>query len=172
MKTKFLIVGESGSGKDTVCNKLELLYNYKVLKSYTTRKKRENEGNAHIFISEEEVEQYRSDMIAYTFFDENHYFATKQQFDDCHLYIIDPDGVQFMKEKLSDEYDIKIIYIKVLEHDRINRMNKRNDGLTQILQRLKNDNIKFKNIDFDYAIPNKDLDKCVEIIHKIIEIEK
>lgn len=171
MANKFLIVGESGSGKTTICDKLEELYGYKVIKSYTTRSRRKPDDNDHIYISDNDVEKYRFDMIAYTYFDDNHYFATGQQLSENDLYIIDPDGIKWLKENCKNKYNIIIIYIKVPEHQRIERMNARNDDLIQILDRLKNDKIKFKSIIFDYAVPNNDLDKCVKIIDSIINIE-
>ena len=79
-KTIFLIVGQTASGKDSLVNlmcqnfKLPMtdifgkwsLHPYKQLISYATRPRRENEGDTHIFIQPNEVEQYKDQIVAYT----------------------------------------------------------------------------------------------------------
>ena len=66
MHTVFLVVGESGSGKDSLVTKICNDLGYKQLISYATRPRRVNEGDTHIFITPDEVEKYRDQMIAYT----------------------------------------------------------------------------------------------------------
>lgn len=98
MKTIYCVMGRTASGKSTiikeVCKKLNMTY----LKSYTTREKRNDEDVDHIFISEEEVEQYRDDMIAYV--DRVGYcsFATKSQLLESDFYIINPNSYLNMIE--------------------------------------------------------------------------
>ena len=55
----FLIVAPSGSGKDTVVNKLCDDYGFTKVKSYTTRKPRQDDKNDirnHTFVSMEEYQ--------------------------------------------------------------------------------------------------------------------
>ena len=52
LKNLYLICGKSGSGKTWIVDKLHNEYNYKVLKSYTTRPKRHPSDNDHIYFSE------------------------------------------------------------------------------------------------------------------------
>lgn len=87
----------------------------KVLKSYTTRQRRENETDEncdHTFISPDEVEKYRNDMIAYT--DRVGYcsFATKQQLLDNDFYIINPSGYYELKLKTKG-MNINLVTIMV-----------------------------------------------------------
>ena len=91
-----LLVGPSGSGKTTIANKLSEEKGWKVLQSYTTRPKRYSNETGHIFVSEEEFEQYKNDLCAYTEFDGYKYWATNQQVDESEIYIIDPAGVDFL----------------------------------------------------------------------------
>ena len=70
---------------------------YKKLKSYTTRPKRVNEGDTHVFIDESEVPKYVDQMVAHTKIGEYHYFATSEQLQENDIYIIDPNGVAFME---------------------------------------------------------------------------
>jgi guanylate kinase len=169
MKTVFLIVGESGCGKDTIVNRLEQ-YGYKQLKSYTTRSKRNKNEDTHIFITDKEYEQYKDNIVAYTYFNGYHYFSTKDQLYQNDLYIIDPDGIRYLKEKVEDIRFV-IIYIKVKEFDRVQRMYKRGHNQDEVVSRLLNDLDKFQHKEYDYAVTNYDLDKAVEIVRKIIEVE-
>ena len=66
MKTVFLIVGETSSGKDSFVQKICEECGYNQLISYTTRPRRDGEEDTHIFIKDEEVEQYKDSIIAYT----------------------------------------------------------------------------------------------------------
>ena len=66
MHNIYLIVGRTASGKDSLARAVAKKHNLKILSSYTTRPKRPNETNEHIFISPEEVDNYVNDFIAYT----------------------------------------------------------------------------------------------------------
>ena len=109
--TVYCVLGRTSSGKSTITQKAANNLNMKVLKSYTTRQRRENETDEscdHIFISSNEVEKYRNDMIAYT--DRVGYcsFATKQQLLDNDFYIINPTGYYELKLKTKD-MDIELV---------------------------------------------------------------
>ena len=103
----------------------------KVLKSYTTRQRRENETDEncdHTFISPDEVEKYRNDMIAYT--DRVGYcsFATKQQLLDNDFYIINPTGYYELKLKTKDmDIELVTIMVNVPYNDLRQRAKKRGD---------------------------------------------
>lgn len=172
-----LIIGESASGKDSLANLLEQ-DGYKVLKSYTTRLPRPNEGNTHIFIRPEEVEKYRDSFIAYTKIGSYEYFATLDQLKESDIYIIDPEGYRFLKEKIPS---IKIIpiYINVNESTRYNRALKRvnynekqkKETEDRFIAEYKQF-LDFKSHDEFYSVINHDVDKAFKIIKNIIEIEK
>ena len=94
-----LLVGRSGSGKSTVADILSRQYGRSILPSYTTRPKRFEKEEGHIFVNNmfyEKVSRSR-DIVAYTYFDKHHYWATTQQVDENDIYIIDPDGVAFFR---------------------------------------------------------------------------
>ncbi len=175
-KSIILLIAESGAGKDTIANKLEE-QGYKVLKSYATRPRRPNEGNTHVFIQPEEVDQYKDKMIAYTKIGEYEYFATIDQLFESDIYIIDPNGYRYLKNKIQN---IKIIpiYINVSEAERykraLKRVNYNIDEKLKIEERFVNEYNQFqefkKNAEF-YSILNYDLNKAIEIIKKIIEME-
>lgn len=99
-----LLVGRSGSGKSTVADILSRQYGRSILPSYTTRPKRFEQEEGHIFVNNmfyEKVSRSR-DIVAYTYFDKHHYWATTQQVDENDIYIIDPDGVAFFRSHTLD----------------------------------------------------------------------
>lgn len=113
--TVYCVLGRTGSGKSTVTKEAARQLNMKVLKSYTTRQRRENETDEncdHIFISPDEVEKYRNDMIAYTERVGYCSFATKQQLLDNDFYIINPTGYYELKLKTKD-MNVKLVTIMV-----------------------------------------------------------
>jgi guanylate kinase len=174
MKTVFLIVGKSASGKDTLVNML-CKYGYKQLCSYTTRPRRIDEGDTHIFITPEEVKNYESEIIAYTKIGEFQYFATKSQLQDADLYVIDPQGVKYMKQAIKD-VRLVTIYINLDDESRFGFALKRQDALGVLIKRFIDESEQFKefatNGDYDYAITNKNLNKSFYVLKEIIEIER
>lgn len=129
--TVYCVLGRTGSGKSTVTKEAANKLNMKVLKSYTTRQRRENETDEncdHTFISPDEVEKYRDDMIAYT--DRVGYcsFATKQQLLDNDFYIINPTGYYELKLKTKDmNVELVTIMVNVPYNDLRQRAKKRGD---------------------------------------------
>lgn len=171
MKKVYCLMAYSGAGKTEVAKELEKK-GYNVLQSYTTRKPRTPNEWGHLFCSNEEYEQYRIDdqIAAYTYFDDHHYFSTKEQLYNTDIYVIDPDGIEYLKQNIPD-IEFITIYLKVDKHTRMRRMQQRGDDVVDILSRVTNDGIKFKEKRFDYQVINYDLDKAVKIIESIMEIE-
>ena len=175
MNKIFLLVGESSSGKDSLANMLEK-DGYKVLKSYSTRPKRENETNTHIFISSEEVCKYKDEIIAYTKIGEYEYFSTMPQLLESDIYIIDPNGVEYLKSKTKD-IDIVTIYINVSEEERKYRaLAIRKDMLHEVEKRFEAERLQFDKFKlsakFDYSISNTDIKNAYKILRTIIEVER
>lgn len=113
-KKKILcIVGTSGSGKTTVSLLLKERLDANIICSYTTRPMRDGEtnGKEHIFITDSELPSH-DDMLAYTYFGGYHYFATHEQVHgDCSVYVIDEIGLDELKSRFSERYDIRSILI-------------------------------------------------------------
>ena len=190
-KTIFLIVGQTASGKDSLVNnmckhfKLPLtdifgrwnLRPYKQLISYATRPRRENEGDTHIFIQPNEVEQYKDQIVAYTKIGDYEYFATKDQLKECDFYIIDYLGIKNLRtQNLDDEFRFVTIYINTPDEVRMERAltNRKDDVEVFFARNIKEasqfDDMK-RRADFDYAISNIDFDKAFEIFKHIVETE-
>jgi guanylate kinase len=97
---KYLIIGRSGTGKDTLARMLADR-GLKILKSYSTREPRYKGEDTHIFISKEDAAKI-TDKIATTTINNNEYFATRKQLDECDVYIIDPNGFDELTANCPD----------------------------------------------------------------------
>lgn len=104
-----LIAGRTATGKDTLAKKLEEK-GLKSVKSYTTRPRRFDGEDTHIFITPEESTKI-TDKIATTVINSYEYFATASQIKDCDLYIIDPNGIQTLIKNCPDT-EFKVIYVE------------------------------------------------------------
>lgn len=203
------LVGESGSGKSTLAELLEKEgYNY--IESYTTRKPRYKGERGHTFVDVKDYEFIRErncqfrifkceksiedfhitlplDYIAYTFYNGEHYFATREQYKGkgTSVYIIDPSGIKDLKENVTDA-EIVVIYLKADEKERILRMISRaenrifnddisnicKDYLKEINDRLKHDEKAFKIIQCDYVVDaNRSIEEVLKDVKEIIEGE-
>lgn len=94
----FCLVGPSGCGKTSIANCLEMK-GLKSVASYTTRKPRFKGEQGHTFISEEEFETLRNDMISTTHFSGYNYGITPQLLNQSDIFVVDPAGVKELKEK-------------------------------------------------------------------------
>lgn len=111
---KILIIGRTASGKSTLSNELKKL-NLKELQSYTTRPRRHENEQGHIFITQDEADEL-IDRIAETKINGYEYFATRSMYDECDFYVIDPKGYFDLKQNTDDNFHV--IYITA---DRVSR---------------------------------------------------
>lgn len=167
MKLIYLLVGESGSGKTTIAKKMEK-WGYKELKSYTTREPRYEDEDSHIFVKMDDFihHQQVNDIVGYTFFNSNHYWCTRAQLYYNDVYVIDPDGIEYLKQHV-DDIGFITIYIDTPLYRRMWRMFKRGDSIGNIIQRLRNDKMKFANVDYDYCVRNVQLKPALLTIKAI-----
>ncbi|MWV44890.1 AAA family ATPase [Paenibacillus sp. HJL G12] len=171
MKKVYCLMAYSGAGKTEVAKALEQK-GYNVLQSYTTRSPRSENEWGHTFCSYEEYEKFKEndDIAAYTYFDGNHYFSTKKQLNETDIYVIDPDGITYLKENVKD-IEFVTIYLKVDKKARMKRMFVRGDDVDQMLSRINGDGLKFRKKRFDYQVINYEFDKAVNIIEYIMKVE-
>lgn len=171
MKKVFCLMAYSGAGKTEVAKALEKR-GYRVLQSYTTREPRTENEWGHNFCTVDEYEKFKNngEIAAYTYFDNHHYFSTKSQLNETDIYVIDPDGIENLKQNISD-IEFITIYLKVDKNTRMRRMQQRGDDVVDILSRVTNDGLKFRKKRFDYQVINYDFEKAVKIIEYIMTIE-
>lgn len=159
-KKVICIVGRSGSGKDWIGGKLDL----DMVVSYTTRPIRENEtnGKEHWFISEEDMDDIllTEDVIAFTKIGDYRYCATLKDLFDTTIYIIDPNGLKYLKENFSDKLNIKSVYIYCDESVRNERVKHRSDYSVAFAKRNEAENEQFTNFEnerlWDLIVDNTD----------------
>jgi guanylate kinase len=164
-------MSHSGAGKTEIAKILEG-QGFRVIQSYTTRKPRYENEWGHLFCTVDEYHEFKNngEIVAYSLFEGNHYFSTKEQMYNTDIYIVDPDGIEDLKSRI-DDIEFITIYLKVDTGIRIERMKQRGDSIDKILKRVTEDGIKFQNKKYDYCVQNKDLDKAVKIISYITQVE-
>lgn len=135
-----LLVGKSGSGKTTL-EKMLVEVGFKSVKSYTTRPKRTEDEDNHTFVSKEEFDALEN-KIAYTNFNGYEYCATKEQLDNATVYVIDPAGVEYLKQSGYDR-ELFIIYLETWGSTCMTRMLDRGDDYGKAKQRVANDEKEF-----------------------------
>lgn len=179
----YLIVGPSGSGKTTVVEYLAKKWpEYKPVESYTTRPMRYKGEGGHTYVTKEQFLKL-NDIVAYTEFDGYEYGVTARQLDKCNLYVIDPDGVQYLMRHYKHK-PIKIIWLDISHELAEVRMIKRGDKKDKIEARLKEDKKKglYRNssyrrvsIEADLTIritETMDIGKLASIIDNYIRLEE
>lgn len=179
-----ILSGSSGSGKDTIKHELmkksdEII----TMPSVTTRTPREGEvqGDPYIFVSKEEFQEMidNKEFYEYNFHHENFYGTSKkilnEKLQEGKIIVkdIDVNGTENLLKLLGNDTKIVTIFLKVSEEVLKDRLIKRGDKEDSIELRLSRFSTEqAKQIMYDYIIPNKDLQKSVDIIMTIIENEK
>lgn len=154
---KYLIIGRSGTGKDTLRCGLEQSMGWGFVKSYTTRPKRFENEDTHIFISDDQAKCVPySDKVAVTYIANGgkdcEYFATRKQVEDSDAYLIDPFGAFQLMCNMPDEM-FSIIYVypeSRLKH--ISALVSRGDSAGSILGRMRSESSMFDSFESKLAM--------------------
>jgi len=116
------VVGESGAGKTTLAEYIELNFSIPLIQSRTTRKPRYEGENGHAFVSDEEFDSYnKEDMLAFTTFGKSRYCCLVGDVKPENTYVIDENGLEYLKANFSDKYKIRTIRVTCNRSERINR---------------------------------------------------
>ena len=173
-KTIFLIVGRTAVGKSTIAKAACQQLGLKMVKSYTTRPMRDSETSEtsdHIFIQPEDVDRYRSNMVAYTKINGYEYFVTSDILSQSDVYVIDPNGIDSLIRNVGESYRFVQIYISTPYKIALKRAIKRGDKNFE--ERRISENTQFeqyeKNEPWDYFIGNTgDFESTVEVLVNIV----
>lgn len=172
------IMGKTASGKDSLVNTLCQRTGLTAITSYTTRPRRNNEGDTHIFSTKEEYEQMKvnGNVAAYTEIAGNIYWTTIDQLYEHSVYIIDPKGVSTLQQLNMPNLRLVTVYINTPDDIRKERaLNKRGDDKLTFLKRDIAERDQFKamlrSADFDYAVSNIDAAKAYSVLRWIATVE-
>lgn len=113
-KLVFLFIGRTASGKSSLARYMCETLGLKQVKSFTTRPSRKGEITGyedHYFVSDEEFDEITKEvLVAYTEINGYRYGVTFGQLQQSDIYVIDPDGVKYLKEHCGDELKFIEIY--------------------------------------------------------------
>ena len=172
------VMGRSASGKDTLVQKLCERTGLKQIISYTTRERRNNEGETHIFISDEEYQELEvsGQIAAFTQIGQHKYCCTINQLYDNDIYVIDPVGVQHLRELNLPNLRLVTVFVNVPDDVREERaLNKRGDDKIKWRIRNRNEAEQFRQMlrdaDFDYAVSNLNLPRAYSVLRWIATVE-
>lgn len=172
------VLGRTSCGKDTLVGKLCERTGLTAITSYTTRPRRKNEGNTHIFSTKEEYERMQAEgnVAAYTEISGNYYWTTIDQLFEHSIYIIDPKGVETLHQLNLPNLRLVTVYINTPDDVRKDRaLNKRGDDRLIFMKRDMAERDQFRamlrNADFDYAISNIDMPKAYSVLRWISTVE-
>ena len=145
------LTGKTSTGKDPAARYIEEEYGIHPIVSYTTRDIRvgEEDGREHYFISDEEMDKLekRDDILAWTQFDKTgiRYCASTKDLDDdgIYTYIIDPNGIKWLKEHYKGNAEIISLYFDLSETAIMRRALIRGDIREVIEERLDSEREQF-----------------------------
>ena len=145
------LTGKTSTGKDSAARYIEEEYGIHPIVSYTTRDIRvgEEDGREHYFISDEEMDKLekRDDILAWTQFDKTgfRYCASIKDLDDdgIYTYIIDPNGIKWLKEHYKGNAEIISLYFDLSETAIMRRALIRGDIREVIEERLDSEREQF-----------------------------
>lgn len=173
------VMGRTASGKDSLVNKLCERTNFSQIISYTTRERRDGEGDTHIFVTTEDYEAMKAngEVAAYTEIAGNLYWTTVDQLYENDIYIIDPIGVEVLKKLNLPNLRLVTVYINTPDTIREKRaIHKRKDNKDKFRARNLSERNQFRNMlkeaNFDYAISNIEFPKAFSVLKWIADVEQ
>ena len=172
------LLGKTASGKDLLANKLHERAGLKQLISYTTRERRADEGDTHIFISDEEYQELEDSgqVAAFTQIGQYKYCCTIKQLYENDLYIIDYRGLQHLRDLNLPNLRLVTVFINVPDDIREQRaLEQRKDDKAKFRTRSFAEREQFremlKNADFDYSVSNIEWPKTYSVLRWIATVE-
>lgn len=172
-----LVVGKTGSGKSSLIKKLCEKTGLKELCSYTTRSKRSESDNDHIFVDIEEY--FRAKENGEIAIDGevagNYYYSTIDQLYSADLYTINPEALNRLLTMDLPNIRFVTVYISCPDKIREERVAKRGDDKHKYRVRDFAERQEFRKFvaeeKWDYSISNLDFPKSCSILRWISIVE-
>lgn len=176
--TLLLIIGKTSSGKSSLIKKLCERTGLKQLISQTTRPRRNDDDNDHIFVSVDDYIRAKEngEIVAETEIANNYYYATKEQLYEADLYTIDPQGRDMLLSMNLPNIKFITVYISCPDDLRMERaINQRGDNKSTYRTRDFSERQQFRKFiadeKWDYSIKNIELPKAYSVLRWISEVE-
>lgn len=172
-----LIVGKTNSGKSSLIKKICDRTGLFQLTSYTTRPRRNEQDNDHIFV---EIEDYfkakeNGEIAIETEIAGNFYYATREQLYKADLYTINPEALDVLLKTNLPNIRFVIVYISCPDEIREARAMQRGDDKRAYRVRQFAERQEFRRFvaeeKWNYAINNLDFPKSYSVLRWISQIE-
>lgn len=172
-----LVVGRTGSGKSSLIKKLCERAGLKELCSYTTRAKRSESDNDHIFV---DVDTYlrakeNGEIAIDTELAGNYYYSTIEQLYEADLYTINPEALNRLLAMDLPNIRFIVVYISCPDKIREERALRRGDDKHKYRVRDFSERQEFRKFvaeeKWDYAINNLDFAKSYSVLRWISQLE-
>jgi len=154
---KIILIGAGASGKDFLRKNFQYTLNFKFGISCTSRLPRNGEinGEDYRFMSKYDFKRKieHGEMLQYSDFGSAYYGTSREDFNECNLFIMSPDGLKQLTKEDRDK--CTVIWVKSDEDIIYKRLLKRGMSEENINDRLFADYSLFMEYtDFDYIIIN------------------
>lgn len=175
--TVILVVGRTGSGKSSLIKKLCERTGLKSLQSYTTRSKRSEEDNDHIFVNVEEYLQAKEngEVAIDGELAGNYYYSTIEQLYNADLYTINPEALDRLLKLDLPNIRFVVVYISCPDDIREERAMRRGDNKHDFRVRSFSERQEFRRFvqeeKWDYVISNLDFSKSYSVLRWITTVE-
>lgn len=175
--TILLVVGKTGSGKSSLIKKLCERTGLKALCSYTTRPKRSEADNDHIFIGVEEYLRAKenNEIAIDTEIAGNYYYSTIEQLYEADLYTINPEAFDRLLSMELPNIKFIVVYISCPDNIREERVMARGDDKHKYRVRDFSERSEFRKFvaeeKWNYAISNLDFAKSYSVLRWISTVE-
>lgn len=172
-----LVVGKTGSGKSSLIKKLCERTGLKALCSYTTRPKRSEADNDHIFIGVEEYLRAKenNEIAIDTEIAGNYYYSTIEQLYESDLYTINPEALDRLLSMELPNIKFIVVYISCPDNIREERVMARGDDKHKYRARDFSERSEFRKFvaeeKWNYAISNLDFAKSYSVLRWISTVE-
>lgn len=167
MKYLYLIVGPSGSGKTTLEYNLSRRFDgLRRMESYTTRPERYKDEPGHIFVTDKIFDSL-GPMVAYTEINGYKYGVIASQIESADTYVIDTDGVRYLKEHYTGDRKFKVIWLYASEVFAKSRMFLRGDSDYAVSSRIEHDKEAFSDVSIADKVFYTDYKSALEVAREV-----
>lgn len=172
-----LIVGKTGSGKSSLIKRLCERTGLTMLQSYTTRPKRSEADNDHIFVNVEDYLKAKEngEIVIDGEIAGNYYYSTIEQLYASDLYTINPEALDRLLAIDLPNIRFVIVYISCPDKIREERALARGDDKHKYRVRDFSERQEFRRFvaeeKWDYVINNLDFAKSYSVLRWISQVE-